>query len=198
MPAISADDNSQHPPRVSIIATTIRPPFPHTHLHPFQKALSSSPCPLLPQRSIGRRSSALGLTTTHSRRPEKLSLVDPDLLGNTPISTFVRRRTPQSSPISPTFPHRSKRSSSPSHPVSIPKLPTFVFPPAPITIGNISSDTEDDDSNMNSDSSYNILPRHKNLSVRKLRSVRHSDSNIPLRRSQPIQNHLHHPITPVA
>ncbi|KAJ3485363.1 hypothetical protein NLI96_g5029 [Meripilus lineatus] len=162
------------------------------------RALSSSPCPPLPQRSIGRRSSALGLTTTHSRRPEKLSLVDADLLGNTPISTFVRRRTPQSSPISPTFPHR-KRSSSPSHPVIIPQLPTFVFPPAPMIVGNVSSDTEDEDSNMNSDSSFGIESHPKNLSIRKLRSARHSDSNIAsLRRSQTLENQLHHRITPVA
>lgn len=50
---------------------------------------------------------------------------DPESAANMPISTFLRRKTPTSSPVSPTFAHRTrKRSQSPTiNPVSIPTLP---------------------------------------------------------------------------
>ncbi|KZT72596.1 hypothetical protein DAEQUDRAFT_762879 [Daedalea quercina L-15889] len=77
-------------------------------------------------------------------RPRQLVLSQSDLTANTPISTFVRRKTPQGSPTSPSFSHRiRKRSHSPVQPVSIPTLP-HVFPP-PETWKYASSDTEDED-----------------------------------------------------
>ncbi|EMD40566.1 hypothetical protein CERSUDRAFT_91297 [Gelatoporia subvermispora B] len=104
------------------------------------RALSTSPR-ISSQRTAGRRGSVLSL---RNHRPEKLRLSDGDLPAHTPISTFVRRKTPQTSPTSPTFPTLSKkRSSSPSLPVSIPTLPQF-FPPATYT-GYNTSDTDDDD-----------------------------------------------------
>ena len=50
---------------------------------------------------------------------------DPESSANMPISTFVRRKTPTSSPVSPTFAHRTRRrSQSPTiNPVSLPTLP---------------------------------------------------------------------------
>lgn len=50
---------------------------------------------------------------------------DPEASANMPISTFVRRKTPTSSPVSPTFAHRTRRrSQSPTIiPVSLPTLP---------------------------------------------------------------------------
>ncbi|KAH9951772.1 hypothetical protein B0H21DRAFT_190877 [Amylocystis lapponica] len=94
-----------------------------------------------------------------SRRPEKLMLSDTNLTANTPISTFVRRKTPQSSPASPTFPHRMKnRSISPSAPVSIPTVP-LVFPPQS---RYPSSDSDDDDTPLASAplSRFHTFPRH--------------------------------------
>ncbi|KAI0346743.1 hypothetical protein BDW22DRAFT_1424868 [Trametopsis cervina] len=111
--------------------------------HQTTRSQSTSPSPGSPSPNyVGRRASTLSLSS--GRRPEKLTL-DPDFVANTPISTFLRRKTPQSSPISPTFPHRRKRSSSPSLPVIIPSLPTFCFSPQPsLMSGNISSDTDDE------------------------------------------------------
>lgn len=57
-----------------------------------------------------------------------------DLKADTPISSYVRRKTPQSSPISPTFPryaihstkHKSSATSSPpTVPILLPTLPTI-------------------------------------------------------------------------
>ncbi|CAL1702244.1 unnamed protein product [Somion occarium] len=161
------------------------------------RAYSTSPSPLLKPRSVGRRSSALGLTSS-SKRPEKLVLADPELMGNTPISTFVRRRTPQASPISPTFPHRSRRAASTSVPVSLPKLPTFIFPAPQYTPSSQSSDTEDDDMGLNTDDPVHLGPSREVYAVGALRSLRHSDSNIPIRRSPALEAHVGQPITPVA
>ncbi|KAI0692650.1 hypothetical protein BC835DRAFT_1416401 [Cytidiella melzeri] len=107
------------------------------------RSSSSSPRSGSPSHNfVGHRSSTLNLSS--SRRPDKLVL-DHDFMANTPISTFLRRKTPQSSPISPTFPHSRIRSSSPSPPVSIPTLPTFCFPlHQNMVSGNVSSDTDDD------------------------------------------------------
>ena len=151
----------------------------------WKQALSSSPIPSLSTRTVGRRSSGLGLG---SRRPEKLSLGDSDFMANTPISTFVRRKTPQSSPISPTFPHR-KRSTSPSAPVLIPTLPTFIFPQLPTINGGgaASSDSEDDPM----DAPVSSVVRHRTnrhkLTVKQLRAARRSDSNISLARSTTLE-----------
>lgn len=51
-----------------------------------------------------------------------------DLAANTPISTYVRRKTPGASPTSPTFPHEARnysRSESPM-PMTVPILPTLL------------------------------------------------------------------------
>ncbi|KAH8106212.1 hypothetical protein BXZ70DRAFT_1004486 [Cristinia sonorae] len=147
------------------------------------RALSTSPVPNLTTRSVGRRSSALGLGGSN-RRPEKLSLVDGDFIANTPISTFVRRKTPQSSPISPTFPHR-KRSTSPSAPVLIPQLPTFIFPQLPTISGGSSPSSDSEDDPMDAPLPRVVRRRlhHSKLSVKQLRASRRSDSNISLGRS---------------
>ncbi|KAL0070915.1 hypothetical protein AAF712_002136 [Marasmius tenuissimus] len=47
-----------------------------------------------------------------------------DLAANTPISSYVRRKTPMTSPTSPTF--SRSRSNPPSYPMTLPKLPTFL------------------------------------------------------------------------
>ncbi|KIP12827.1 hypothetical protein PHLGIDRAFT_113416 [Phlebiopsis gigantea 11061_1 CR5-6] len=110
------------------------------HSHP-PRALSNSPRSSSPLRGLKHPPSTSGL----SRRLDKKLTLDADLIANTPISTFVRLRSPQSSPISPTFPNRPKRrSTSPSVPVSIPTLPTFCFPPLPADAAPLSSDTDDD------------------------------------------------------
>ncbi|KAJ3534379.1 hypothetical protein NM688_g7148 [Phlebia brevispora] len=148
------------------------------------RAGSSSPRRLSPPRSVGRRSSAVGLTNG-TKRPQKLTL-DADLIANMPISTFLRRKTPQSSPISPTFPCRSKRSSSPSLPVSIPTLPTFFFPQQqaqPFATGNMSSDTDDD---MMSDSSASLGPtrRQRKPAGRQRSTSRLSEPALSTRRNR--------------
>ncbi|PSR73629.1 hypothetical protein PHLCEN_2v10548 [Hermanssonia centrifuga] len=153
------------PSRVSDTEITHNCPNPDLRF----QALSTSPRSMSPQRIVGKqRSSTFG--SSSARRPAKLTL-DADLVANTPISTFLRRKTPQSSPISPTFPHRFKRSSSPSLPVSIPTLPTFFFPPVTI-IPSLSSDTDDD---MMSDTSSTRVeaPRKR----RKPRVGRHRSSS---------------------
>ncbi|TCD71308.1 hypothetical protein EIP91_011079 [Steccherinum ochraceum] len=149
------------------------------------RALSSSPVPNLATRTVGRRSSGLGL---HGRRPENLTLGEPDFIASTPISTYVRRKTPTSSPISPTFPHR-KRSSSPSAPVLIPTLPTFIFPQLPTINGGSgqSSDSEDDPMGAPVSSVIRRRRNHQKLSVKQLRASRRSDSNITLARSTTLE-----------
>ena len=115
-----------------------------------EKAKSSDTCsvqplstsPYLPP-AVPRRASQSALRQSYTR-PRHLTLSQSDLTANTPISTFVRRKTPQGSPTSPSFSHRiRKRSCSPVQPVSIPTLPC-VFPP-PETWKYASSDTEDED-----------------------------------------------------
>ncbi|KAF9649633.1 hypothetical protein BDM02DRAFT_3186126 [Thelephora ganbajun] len=71
---------------------------------------------------------------------------DPESSANMPISTFVRRRTPTSSPVSPTFAHRTRRrSQSPTiNPVSLPTLPP-VFVPHVQHRGEVSSVPSSDD-----------------------------------------------------
>ncbi|KAI0786366.1 hypothetical protein C8Q75DRAFT_269474 [Abortiporus biennis] len=176
------------------------PSFPHEEQRKEQpsRALSSSPCPSMPVRTVERRSSALGLS---SRRPEKLALMDSDLVANMPISSFVRRKTPQSSPISPTFPHRAKkRSVNSPHPVTLPTLPSFIFPHQPIEstplAGTTSSDTEDEDMTT-PNATYHLETHSENLSLRKLRLSRRSESSISLRRSPDFESHSQNCIPPL-
>jgi len=165
--------------------------------HP-NRSSNPSPCPGSQSRSVGRRSSALGLRS--QRRPEKLNLAHPDFMANTPISTFVRRKTPQSSPISPSFPHRAKRHTNAAAPVLIPTLPTFVFPPLSPAYGSISSDTDDDEMVVDShSSSYHLEPsRDSTTSTRRVRVSRRSDSNIAFRHHSPALETVCAQATPVA
>lgn len=114
-----------------------------------------------------------------------------------PISTYVRRKTPQTSPISPTFPHRARRAASPAAPVSIPKLPTFIFPSQPLPPTNQSSDTEDDDMGLTTDSNLHLRSAREVYAVGALRSLRHSDSKLPLRPSA-LEGQRRTPIPPIA
>ncbi|PCH41428.1 hypothetical protein WOLCODRAFT_163085 [Wolfiporia cocos MD-104 SS10] len=120
------------------------------------RPLSTSP--YLSTATISRKSSSLAMRST--KRPHKLTLSENDLTANTPISSFVRRKTPQTSPTSPTFPERRrKRSSSPTVPVSIPTLP-FVFPPSP-TFKYSNSDSDDEDMPDVSNTSVNVPRRQR-------------------------------------
>ncbi|OCH88305.1 hypothetical protein OBBRIDRAFT_94329 [Obba rivulosa] len=157
------------------------------------RALSTSPR-LSSTRVAGRRGSVLSL---RNHRPEKLRLSEGDLPAHTPISTFVRRKTPQTSPTSPTFPTLSKkRSSTPSLPVSIPTLPQF-FPPTNYA-GYNTSDTEEDD--MQTD-----LPLHRLAGARyvvanesSIRSYRSGDINHrSLPQASALENRQRH-ISPIA
>ncbi|CCM01692.1 uncharacterized protein FIBRA_03756 [Fibroporia radiculosa] len=127
------------------------------------RALSTSPYLSPATCNMNRRSSSGTLQS--ARRPHKLALSERDLAVNTPISTFVRRKTPQASPSSPTFPHRRRsRASSLAQPVSIPTLP-FVFP-APTTYRYPSSDlSEDEDMHDVCDSSSETADRPCRLDV---------------------------------
>lgn len=147
----------------------------------FQSGSSSPRNPS--SRSSSRRSSVAGLSNGPKRPRKELSL-DSDLIANTPISTFLRRKTPQSSPISPIFQHR-KRSSSPTLPVSIPVLPSFAFPHSPlIPTGNLSSD--DDDEMMSDDSSPapETVNRRRKAISRPRSSSRLSEPDLARRRRQ--------------
>ena len=158
------------------------------------QALSSSPISNLSSRTVGRRASGLGLS---GRRPEKLSLTEGDFIASTPISTYVRRKTPQNSPITPTFPHR-KRSSSPSAPLLIPTLPTFIFPQLPTidSVSKQSTDAEDDPMDISSSTAAHYNPSHAKLKV-----SRRSEASISLGLSSspldpaPLEAHR---LTPVA
>ncbi|EJF62969.1 hypothetical protein DICSQDRAFT_135227 [Dichomitus squalens LYAD-421 SS1] len=75
-----------------------------------------------------------------SRRPDNLNLSDADLMGYTPISSYLRRKTPQNSPTSPTF--ARDRGTAVSHPLTIPALPTLL---SPASFATQSSDSEEDE-----------------------------------------------------
>ncbi|KAK7049675.1 hypothetical protein VNI00_005706, partial [Paramarasmius palmivorus] len=51
-----------------------------------------------------------------------------DLPANTPISSYVRRKTPVTSPTSPTFPRDASNEVTPMYPMpfTLPKLPAFL------------------------------------------------------------------------
>jgi len=97
-------------------------------------------------------------TTSPRHRPSALKLGpesrhrhvnDPESSANMPISTFVRRKTPTSSPVSPTFAHRTRRrSQSPTiNPVSLPTLPPVFVSHIPHRSDGSSSPAESDDEN---------------------------------------------------
>ncbi|TFK93865.1 hypothetical protein K466DRAFT_477652 [Polyporus arcularius HHB13444] len=75
-----------------------------------------------------------------SRRPDNLILSETDSMAYTPISSYLRRKTPQNSPTSPTF--FRERTTSISHPLTIPALPTLL---SPASFATQSSDSEDED-----------------------------------------------------
>ncbi|KAJ8501475.1 hypothetical protein ONZ51_g614 [Trametes cubensis] len=77
-----------------------------------------------------------------AKRPENLPLSEADLMAYTPISSYVRRKTPQNSPTSPTFARERDRDTTASHPLSIPALPTLL---SPASFATHSSDSEDDE-----------------------------------------------------
>ncbi|OSX59194.1 hypothetical protein POSPLADRAFT_1059406 [Postia placenta MAD-698-R-SB12] len=123
------------------------------------RALSTSPYLLPATCAMSRRSASIAPRSS-SRRPQKLTLSETDLTANMPISSFVRRKTPQASPTSPTFPNRRrKRSSSPTLPVCIPTVP-MIFPPIQ-AFRYASSDSEDEEMHDVSDTPVDTsqLPR---------------------------------------
>ena len=99
--------DSELPIRVSFIWTTVVPPLT-LHLQTTPTSPRHKPCAL-----------NLGPESRHRH------VNDHESSANMPISTFVRRKTPTSSPVSPTFAHRTRRrSQSPTiNPVSLPTLP---------------------------------------------------------------------------
>jgi len=110
---------------------------------------TSSASPRLSARVLGHRPSALNLGADSRHRH---GVSESEMAANTPISTFVRRKTPQSSPVSPTFAQRTRsgtrrRSQSPTMPVSLPTLPpVFQTSPqfAPEEQFSLSSEQDDD------------------------------------------------------
>ncbi|KAI0751356.1 hypothetical protein C8Q80DRAFT_1098103 [Daedaleopsis nitida] len=106
---------------------------------------------LNPERTLERPARALSTSPRlspisasfrgrRSRRPDNLVLSEADSMAFTPISSYLRRKTPQNSPTSPTF--FRDRNSSISHPLTIPTLPTLL---SPASIATQSSDSEDDE-----------------------------------------------------
>ncbi|KAG6890907.1 hypothetical protein C0995_000864 [Termitomyces sp. Mi166 len=83
-----------------------------------------------PMRAISPSSRSVSPPRFSRRSANKLS-VNPygsasDLAANTPISSYVRRKTPGASPTSPTFPHESRDSLPISPmPMTVPTLPAF-------------------------------------------------------------------------
>src|SRR6266404_6775550 len=79
-----------------------------------------------------------------SRRGSETWLHEADFQFNTPISTFLRRKSPQMSPTSETFPRTEF--DEPLAPVAIPALPallpSFVFPRHTVQPSSPSGDLE--------------------------------------------------------
>ncbi|KAI0637806.1 hypothetical protein C8Q77DRAFT_391215 [Trametes polyzona] len=86
-----------------------------------------------------------------ARRPDNLPLSDADLMAYTPISSYVRRKTPQNSPTSPTF--ARDRDTAVTHPLTIPALPTLL---SPASFTTQSSDSEDDEMDAAPDNSFRL------------------------------------------
>ncbi|KAI0301782.1 hypothetical protein B0F90DRAFT_1816689 [Multifurca ochricompacta] len=93
-------------------------------------ASSASPLPS-PRSRASRVSSGHSPNGRLSRRGSETWLHEPDFHATTPISTFLRRKSPQMSPTSALFPRSAF--DEPLAPVAIPALPallsSFVFPP---------------------------------------------------------------------
>jgi len=95
-------------------------------------SLSSSSSPEL-DRTQSRASSTSPSSPHLSRRSNEKSSIDvygsvTDLSANTPISSYVRRKTPCGSPTSPTFPRESQYDSDTAFRdvVTVPILPTLI------------------------------------------------------------------------
>ena len=69
----------------------------------------------------------------------------------TPISSYVRRKTPQNSPTSPTF--ARERGIAIAQPLAIPTLPTLL---SPASFATQSSDSEDDEMDAIPDPEYKL------------------------------------------
>ncbi|OJT13302.1 hypothetical protein TRAPUB_10068 [Trametes pubescens] len=82
-----------------------------------------------------------------------LPLSDADLMAYTPISSYVRRKTPQNSPTSPTFARDRETVTATAHPLTIPALPTLL---SPASITTQSSDSEEDEMDAIPDNSYRL------------------------------------------
>jgi len=107
------------------------------------RAPSTSPLPSPNARTTrGLRSSPSGRL---SRRGSETWSQETDTHATTPISTFLRRKSVQTSPTSATFPRLA--SDEPMAPVAIPALPallsSFVFPPlAPESLESLVEDLD--------------------------------------------------------
>lgn len=88
-----------------------------------------------------------------ARRPANLPLSDADLMAYTPISSYVRRKTPQNSPTSPTFARDRETATATAHPLTIPALPTLL---SPASFTTQSSDSEEDEMDAIPDNSYRL------------------------------------------
>ncbi|KAI0771866.1 hypothetical protein BD413DRAFT_604019 [Trametes elegans] len=86
-----------------------------------------------------------------ARQPKNLPLGDADLMAYTPISSYVRRKTPQNSPTSPTF--ARDRETATAHPLSIPALPTLL---SPASFTTQSSDSEEDEMDAVTDDAFRL------------------------------------------
>lgn len=125
--------SSEHEPTQEHITSRIRvaryspygAPISHSHRRSASTLSSDGTDSELPNRtnpaSPRHRPCALKLGPESRHR----HVSDPEFSANMPISTFVRRKTPTSSPVSPTFAHRTRRrSQSPTIiPVSLPTVP---------------------------------------------------------------------------
>ncbi|CDO74051.1 hypothetical protein BN946_scf185043.g101 [Trametes cinnabarina] len=112
-----------------------------------------------------------------SKRPENLPLSDADLMAYTPISSYVRRKTPQNSPTSPTFFARDRDPAPTHHPLTIPTLPTLL---SPASFAMQSSDSEDDEMDAIPDSaaSFRLGQSPQVLSSPPWQSRYYSDSGV--------------------
>ncbi|KAI0269227.1 hypothetical protein BC834DRAFT_841821 [Gloeopeniophorella convolvens] len=107
-----------------------------------KRALSTSPLPSPCYRT--NRSPRSPPSGRSSRRGSEAWSHGSDLQATTPISTFVRRKSPQMSPTSATFPRSAF--DEPMAPVAIPALPTllssFAFPTTPTEQSFTTRDSE--------------------------------------------------------
>jgi hypothetical protein len=127
-----------------------------------------------------------------------------DLTANTPISTYVRRRTPQSSPSSPTFIHPTKSSDSPQDdlpmPFTLPTMP-YLFPPTSSCYSfPPTSNTDFDRPSSRNSPLYasQVLPDISEVEPLRSRSYRQTGVRLSTSRSE-LRVHAYRPrISPVA